>query len=381
MAGATRLRRLVSSPVRDLLAMTERSDVVSFAGGLPAPDSFPDVSSLPIPGSALQYGASEGDWMLRCRIAQMITERGLACEPVQVLILSGSQQGIDLVAKFAVEEGTRIAVESPTYLAALQVFSLFGADYQCFEVGRTPPRAELVYVNPTFQNPTGLCYTPEQRAAVRSAAALHGALLFEDDPYHDLWFEGVDRTPLVAGYAGSWVYQGSFSKSLAPGLRLGYLVASADVIGTLVQLKQAADLHSNRVSQHWVWSLLAAPDRAERLSALRARYRERRDYFAAMLEHQLGALARWSVPSGGLFFWLQLKHGGIDTRALLDRCLAEGVAFMPGKFFYADRGHPDAEASVRMNFSNASERDAAVGLAKVAAAIRRMIDNQKGLVP
>lgn len=373
MRRAARLNRLVSSPVRDLLALTERSSVVSFAGGLPAADSFPDVSGLTTPASALQYGPSEGDWPLRERVAEMVTARGLDCDASQVVILSGSQQGIDLVAKLAVEEGTRVAVESPTYLAALQVFSLFGACYLPFAVGSAPPPADVVYVNPTFHNPTGRCYSAIERAAVRDAAARHGSLLFEDDPYHDLCFESVDRQPLVSGYEGSWVYQGSFSKSLAPGLRLGFLVASTDSVPLLVQLKQAADLHSNRVSQHWILSLLDADDSQTRMCDLNALYKARRDHFQANLEEHFTDLASWDVPSGGLFFWLTLDVQGVDMNVLMERALGAGVAFMPGSHFHAREDSAKGENCLRLNFSNASPDQASWGLSTLAGIVRSMV--------
>ncbi|MEM9602132.1 MAG: PLP-dependent aminotransferase family protein [Pseudomonadota bacterium] len=371
MPLAARLNRLVSSPVRDLLARTARSDMVSFAGGLPAPDSFPDVGSLSVPLTALQYGPSEGDWPLREQVATLVTARGLACAPEQVLILSGSQQGIDLVAKATVEVGSRVGVESPTYLAALQVFSLFGADYRPFPVGGEPPECDLLYINPTFQNPTGHCYSTAERARVRAAAERHGAVLFEDDPYHDLCFDPVDQCPIAAGFNGSWVYQGTFSKSLAPGLRLGYLVASPDLAAPLVQLKQAADLHTNRVAQHWVLSLLQAPDADARLAALRARYRQRRDHFHAVLSEHFSDLASWGVPSGGLFFWLRLHAEGLDLGDVLSEALAEGVAFMPGVHFYTAEDGTAASPTLRLNFSNASESEVTVGLRTLANLLRR----------
>ncbi|MEM7377773.1 MAG: PLP-dependent aminotransferase family protein [Pseudomonadota bacterium] len=374
MPLAARLNRLVSSPVRDVLARTAQSDVVSFAGGLPAPDSFPEISSLSVPPTALQYGPSEGDWPLREHVAALVTGRGLACTPEQVLILSGSQQGIDLVAKATVEVGSCVGVESPTYLAALQVFSLFGAEYRPFPVGGEPPACDLLYVNPTFQNPTGHCYSAAERERVRAAAARHGAVLFEDDPYHDLCFDPVDQRPIAAGFDGSWVYQGTFSKSLAPGLRLGYLVASPDLVMPLVQLKQAADLHTNRVAQHWVLSLLQASDADARLEALRARYRQRRDHFHAVLTEHFSDLATWDIPSGGLFFWLRLRTADCDLDGLLADALAEGVAFMPGIHFYSAGDENSSRKTLRLNFSNASEAEVGSGLVRLAVLLRRSLE-------
>ncbi len=373
MQLATRMDRLVSSPVRDLLALTEQPDVISFAGGLPAQDSFPSRASLEIPESALQYGASEGDWPLRERIAALVCGRGLQCDPEHVIVLSGSQQGIDLVAKLLVDTGTPVAVESPTYLAALQVFSLFGAHYRPFAPGQAPPSANLVYLNPTFQNPTGHCYSTAEREHMRVECARHQAVLFEDDPYHDLCFENCDRTPVVSGYAGDWVYQGSFSKSLAPGMRLGYLVASENLVQPLIRLKQAADLHSNRLAQAWVMHLLEAEHTAERVCRLQDHYRARRDHFGSVLDAHFGDLADWSLPEGGLFFWLTLRDRHADTTAILEAALAEKVVFMPGRPFYPDTRHADANRTLRLNFSNATRDDVERGLAVLAPLIRSAV--------
>ncbi len=370
MKFATRMNRLVSSPVRDLLALTENPEMVSFAGGLPSADSFPAVDALCAPVSALQYGASEGDWPLRERIATLVRARGLDCKAEQVLVLSGSQQGIDLVAKMMVDSGTRVALEVPTYLAALQVFSLFGADYHPFAPGDAPPPAELIYVNPSFQNPTGHCYTAREREQVRHHGARSGAVLFEDDPYHDLCFDNCERTPLVAGFDGEWVYQGSFSKSLCPGLRLGFLVASDALIGPLTQLKQASDLHSNRIAQAWVLQWLDSPDAPERRQQLISLYTSRRDFFAGVLDEYFADIASWQLPQGGLFFWLRLHDAEARTDLMLQRALAQQVVFMPGNAFYPDANHPDALRTLRLNFSNAKPADVVRGLCTLASVVR-----------
>lgn len=365
MQLAQRIAHLHASPIREILAVAARPGMISFAGGLPAADSFPTYSGLDVPPSVLQYGPSEGEPALRRSIAEELRSIGLDCTAEQVLILSGSQQGIDLVAKLFVDTGTPVAVESPTYLAALQVFRLFGARL----VPLMAPGARLAYAIPTFQNPTGHCYSTAERDALAAACDAEARPLFEDDPYRELVYTTCDRTPVCARLRRApWIYQGSFSKTLAPGLRLGYLAAAPELMAPLIRLKQAADLHSNRLSQWLVADYLAAPDRQERLDRLRQRYRQKRDHFAAALTRHFDDLAEWQLPPGGLFFWLRLRRP-FDTRTLLAPALAAGVAFMPGENFFADPD--DHPGYLRLNFSAAADEDVDRGLGQLAALIRQ----------
>jgi 2-aminoadipate transaminase len=360
-----RIPDLQASPIREILAVIERPGMISFAGGLPSPASFPHLQLDTFPDRILQYGASEGESELRVRICSEMQNLGLTCTPGQVLVLSGSQQGIDLCAKLFVDRNTGVALENPTYLAALQVFRLFGAQF--IELNPNQPellqnqRIPLCYVVPTFQNPTGRCYTVTMREHLALACMQSGTVLFEDDPYRELVYESCERTPICSYMqTGSWVYQGSFSKSLAPGLRLGFLVCSEDLVPYLTRLKQAADLHSCRLSQYLVLQQLLHPERETRMEALRNHYKQKRDHFEALLQQNLAPYAEWEQPPGGLFFWLKLKTR-TDTQTLLQRAITHGVAFMPGEpFFYRQ---PDEGSYLRLNFSHASEEDMAAGLA------------------
>ena len=386
--GPTLSRRtadLHASPIRDILAVIDRPGMISFAGGLPAAETFPDLSLQGMPRTLLQYGPSEGEPGLRARVAQHLAGIGLEVPAERVLILSGSQQGIDLAAKLCIDPGTPVAVESPTYLAALQVFRFFGARFSTFaphssssdrassnwassDWASSPP--SLVYTTPTFQNPTGRVYSAAARAALAAACDAHGVILFEDDPYRDLVYDPCDRTPVCARLErASWIYQGSFSKSLAPGLRLGFLASSPDLQVPLVCLKQAADLHSSRVSQWLVIQQLDDARRAERLAALAATYKRKRDEFAAALARQLGDLAHWSVPPGGLFFWVTLAHP-VDTRTLLPAAIERGVAFMPGEPFYPQTGA--RPGTLRLNFSHEGADEAERGLGILAGILREV---------
>lgn len=371
---SSRTRDLRASPIREILAVVDRPGMISFAGGLPAAKSFPRFSLDKMPRRMLQYGSSEGESELRQRIAEDLREIGLRCTAGQVLILSGSQQGIDLVAKLFIDPGTAVAVESPTYLAALQVFRFFGARFVAYDPQAldanafVPGKPAFAYAIPTFQNPSGRCLSAAERTALALACDTARLPLFEDDPYRDLVYEPCERTPVCARLRRApWIYQGSFSKSLAPGLRLGYLVASPELLPFLTRLKQAADLHSNRISQWLVLRQLNDPSRGATLEALAAGYRRRRDAFESALRRHFGDLADWRTPPGGLFFWLTLKRR-VDTRLLLPPAIEQGVAFMPGEpFLPVDAG---ACGQLRLNFSHASEAQAEAGLAKLSALIR-----------
>jgi len=369
-----RLADLHASPIREILSVIDRPGMVSFAGGLPAAETFPALNVDAIPRSLLQYGPSEGEPELREAVAGYLNRIGLECSREQVLILSGSQQGIDLVAKLFIDPGTAVALESPTYLAALQVFRFFGAQFlpldprQPGEAWPNGARPSFIYAIPTFQNPTGRCYSGDEREALRRFCDDEEVTLFEDDPYRDLAYDPCDRTPVCARLErASWIYQGSFSKSLAPGLRLGFLAASPHLIPYLTRLKQAADLHSNRISQWLVLQQMRDAGRAPRLTGVAAVYRRKRDYFAAALERHLGILATWQMPPGGLFFWLRLARH-TDTRTLLPEAIRRGVAFMPGEPFYPDQ--PKSCGALRLNFSHAKEEQIERGLSIMAELLR-----------
>jgi 2-aminoadipate transaminase len=358
---SARTASLHASPIREILAVIERPGMISFAGGLPSSDSFPAIDPGNVPAGVLQYGPTEGEPALRKRIAQNLRSLGLHCDMEQVLVLSGSQQGIDLVGKLFVDRGTNVAVESPTYLAALQAFRYYGANFVPIDSHLQPAFA---YVIPTFQNPTGHCYSDAERRHLARFCDDTMLPLFEDDPYRDLVYGPCERTPVCARLGKApWIYMGSFSKSFAPGLRLGFLVASPEFIPLLVRLKQAADLHSNRLSQWLVLQQLEDPGCAQRLERIAAGYRVKRDAFAAALERHFSAIADWEVPAGGLFFWLQLRRT-VDTRQVLKLSIERGVAFMPGEAFFPEPA--DGIGTLRLNFSHASADEAERGLGILA---------------
>jgi 2-aminoadipate transaminase len=374
-----RIDRLTSSLVRDILSATQRPGMISFAGGLPAPDELPVPDWSGVPAAAAQYGPSEGEPELREAIAAQALALGIDCDASRVLVVSGSQQGIDLMAKLFVDPGTPLITEAPTYLAALQAFELFGAECHGVALGpdgidaerlRETARttgARLAYLIPTFQNPSGTCYSADSRAAVARVADDLRLTIFEDDPYRELVYEPVDRTPICAHLRRtSWVYQGSFSKSFMPGIRVGYLIASPDLFPHLVRLKQAADLHTNRFGQWLAYRQLVSPDLPGRLEHLRTAYSAKRAAMDSALTEHFAGLAEWTSPPGGLFFWLRLRKD-IDTRPLLPAMLDRGVAFMPGEVFFPATAR--ATGYMRLNFSHASPEQMNAGLALLAEAV------------
>ncbi|MGQ7848181.1 aminotransferase-like domain-containing protein [Granulosicoccus sp. 3-233] len=378
IAFSNRIANLRSSPIREILRVIDQPGMVSFAGGLPALDTFPSLSLDGMPVSTLQYGASEGEPALRSMIAQRMQGMGLDIPADQVMVVSGSQQGIDLVAKLFIDPGSRVALESPSYLAALQVFNYYGMQpislnpdepEMALATGTNSP--PLTYIIPTFQNPTGNCWTGDQRERLAQLADETGTVVFEDDPYRDLVYDSVDRQPVCARLRkASWIYQGSFSKSLAPGLRVGFMVASADLMPFLLRLKQASDLHTSRISQWLILQQLQVADEASRLLLLAEHYRARRDAFQADLLKHFEGLAAWELPPGGLFFWLRLA-GEIDTSLLLDEAIRRNVAFMPGEPFFIDQS--TRYPALRLNFSHAADADRQRGLQTLAGLLRERL--------
>lgn len=368
-----RATRLTSSLIRDILRVTQRPGVISFAGGLPAEELMPTLDFTGLADAGRQYGPSEGEPALRSLIAQSLSALGMACGVDQVLVTSGSQQGIDLVGKLFIDEGSPVLLEAPTYLATIQALGVYGAEFQGLPLsgdGIDPDalrraiacrRPAFVYLIPTFQNPSGCCYTEEVRRAVAEILDETGVPLIEDDPYRDLAYQTAERTPICAYLRRApWVYLGSFSKITAPGLRVGYLTASPSLFPGLVRLKQASDLHSNRPGQLWLARFLSSAGFDTHLTRMIDVYRERREAMQAALLRHFSGIAEWQAPAGGLFFWLRLTHE-CDTLAALQDALARDVAFMPGEPFFP-AGGPRYPA-VRLNFSHAAPEQIEQGIA------------------
>ncbi|MBX8550624.1 PLP-dependent aminotransferase family protein [Pseudomonas cichorii] len=386
MAFSERVTRLKSSLIREILAAAQRPEVMSFAGGLPAECMLPKVEWADMPLTLGQYGMSEGEPELREALAAEARALGVPCEASQVLVVSGSQQTLDLAAKLYIDKGTEVLLEAPTYLAALQIFQLFGAD--CLTVPLQAEGPDLIalrqrleqhkpafaYLIPTFQNPSAVRYSEASRDAVAALLDEFGVTLIEDEPYRELTFDGGNAKPIVARLKkASWIYTGTVSKTLLPGLRVGYLIASPDLFPHLLRLKQSADLHTNRIGQWQALQWIGTEHYREHLAELRDFYRQRRNAFEAALQEHFADLADWNSPQGGLFFWLTLKQK-FDTRTLLDAALSQDVTFMPGEPFFAD---PDANHGyLRLNFSHIDPARLDEGLKRLAAVIRKAVTRQ-----
>ncbi|MEU8997516.1 PLP-dependent aminotransferase family protein [Streptomyces caniferus] len=384
---AARVARTGSSPVRDILALTARPEVISFAGGLPAPELF-DAAGIAAafqhvlaeePMRALQYSTSEGDPALRAAVAARTSARGLPTDADDLLVTTGSQQGLTLLATALLEPGDVVLVEDPCYLAALQTFSFTGArvvpvptddeglDPAALDEITARERPKLLYLVPTFQNPTGRTLSVERRAAVAEVAARRGLWIAEDDPYGELRFEG-EPVPWVASFPGAedrTVLLGSFSKVMAPGLRLGWLRAPAALRRACVIAKQAADLHTSTIDQAAAARYLAVADLDAHLRRVRDAYRARRDALVDGLPTALPEGSRWNRPAGGMFVWATLPEG-YDATALLPEVVRHDVAYVPGAPFFA--GPPDATA-VRLSFVTHAPEEIREGLGRLRKAL------------
>lgn len=351
-----RARQLTSSAIREILKITERPEVISFAGGLPSPEGFPipelraafDRVLATQGATALQYGRTEGYTPLREWVARDLSRGGVAIDPDEVLIVSGSQQALDMLGKLFIDPGSRVLVEAPSYLGALQSFSLFEPQFQSVPTdarGLVPGAldadltqdARFIYVLPNFQNPTGLTLDLERRQALVARCAALGLPIIEDDPYGELRYDGEPQPSLLelGRPAGATVIRlGTFSKVLAPGMRLGYVVAPRDIISKLVQIKQATDLHTATITQMAVYETVRSGFLQAHLPKVREIYRRQCGYMLDALQRYFPADARWTRPQGGMFIWVTLRDG-IDTAELLQRAIQRNVAFVPGAPFYA----------------------------------------------
>ncbi len=348
-----RARALTSSAIREILKVTERPEVISFAGGLPSPATFPVERMRQVtekilrdaPEAALQYGPTEGYGPLREWIADRLSQGGTRIPASRVLVTTGSQQGLDLLGKVLIDEGSRVLVETPSYLGALQAFSMFApafgslpSDARGIVTDALDPAtlagARFIYCLPNFQNPTGRRMPLERRKALVALAAAAGVPLLEDDPYGELSYGGEALPSLLSMNPDGVVYMGSFSKVLAPGLRLGYVVAPEPVHAKLVQAKQAADLHTPSFSQRIVHEAVQDGFLDAHIPGIRSLYAQQCERMLAALEREFPARARWNRPEGGMFIWVELPEG-VDTGALLARAVERNVAFVPGAPFYA----------------------------------------------
>jgi 2-aminoadipate transaminase len=385
---AKRAEKMNPSVIREILKVTEKPGIISFAGGLPSPLTFPIAEFaaacakvLAEDGkAALQYAASEGFAPLRAQVAAGLP---WSVDPDQILITTGSQQGLDLLAKILIDVGSKIIVETPTYLGALQAFTPMEpevvsvkSDDEGIDIADLKAKAKdarFLYVLPNFQNPTGRTMTEARRAALSAAAAEMNLPIIEDNPYGELWFDEHPPLPLTARNPDGCVYLGSFSKVLAPGLRLGFMVLPKSLYPKILQAKQAADLHTPSFNQRVASEVMQGDFLQCHVPMIRKLYKSQRDAMLIALAREMpvtpgnpDASVTWNSPAGGMFLWVRLP-AGMDAVKLLPKAVDKNVAFVPGAPFYADNADP---RTLRLSFVTASVDQINIGMKALADAIK-----------
>ncbi|RPI86686.1 MAG: PLP-dependent aminotransferase family protein [Chloroflexi bacterium] len=400
---ANRLKNMGSSVIRELLKFTESPDIISFAGGLPAPDVFPveefaeacnKVLKEQGP-SALQYGTTDGYLPLREMIARHSLRYGINITPDNVMITSGSQQALDLLGRIFINRGDRILVEAPTYLGALQAWNAYGAEYvpvpsdkngmitdALEEALRYGPK--FIYVLPNFQNPTGVTIPLERRMQLIELADRYGVPIVEDDPYGQLRYEGEHLPSVVVlddhyrgnshtTYHGNVIYLSTFSKILAPGLRLAWVVAPPEVIRKMVMAKQGADLHTATFNQYVAYEVGKGGFLDRHILKIRRVYRERRDVMLGALDSYFPAGTDWTHPEGGLFLWGTIQEH-LNSTDVLKLAIERKVAFVPGESFFPLGG---GKNTMRLNFSNASPENIREGIFRLGKLLQELGESDK----
>jgi 2-aminoadipate transaminase len=388
---ATRVGRMKSSIIRELLKLTQQPDIISFGGGLPAPEFFPvrefeeacrHVLNTAGPAS-LQYSTTEGHPPLRQWLAESMAKYGIWVEPDNILMTNGSQQALDLIGKLFVDPDSSICTSAPTYLGALQAWDSYQARYftvpqddEGMLVEEIPGligkhgRPRLLYVLPNFHNPAGTTLPLDRRQRLVEIAREFDLILVEDDPYGELRYEGEDITPIIRLAPERTIYLSTFSKTLSPGIRLGWIVAPKAVISRFVQAKQGADLHTGTFVQMIAHDICFRGIVKEHVKKLRGVYRERRDAMLAAMESTWPKGCSWTRPAGGLFLWARVPES-LDTRELLKLAVEKKVAFVPGIAFYP--GESGGFNTMRLNFSNATLEQIQEGIGRLGKVIQEAL--------
>jgi len=382
-----RMGNVKSSAIRDILKLMARPGMISFAGGLPAPELFPvkeiaasaDAVLKKYGAAALQYSVTEGIMPLREKIAKMLGPDKKRLTVENVIITHGSQQALDLLSKVFIDNGSPVITENPSYLGALQSFQLFqakvlavpsdgsGINTSLLRDRLKKEKPRFVYLMPNFQNPTGLSYSLERRKELAALAREYDVIIVEDDPYGALRFEG-ERMPSIFSLTkgGNVVYLSTFSKTIAPGLRVAYVAGDADLLKKLVIAKQGTDLQTNTFGQYIVNEYLESGHYQKHIDMVTQTYRERRDVMLAALERLFPKSVSWNKPSGGMFFWVRLPDGA-DAGGILNKCIEHNVAFVPGVEFYPDGS---GKNTMRLNFTNATATDIEQGIKRLAEVLK-----------
>ncbi|MCK9151279.1 PLP-dependent aminotransferase family protein [Methanobacterium alcaliphilum] len=385
---AQRMSNTPRSFVREILKVTENPEIISFAGGLPNPQSFPvgpistSVSEvLEESGSeALQYSTTEGYTPLRKYIAERYSSQGLNVNEDEILITNGSQQCLDLVGKVFLDKGDTVLLEKPTYLAAIQAFSLYevqfksvrlledGVDIDEMENMLSTENIKLFYAVTNFQNPTGITYSNNKRKKLAKLMRDYDTILIEDNPYGEIRFMGSSIPP-VKSYLDEGILFGSFSKIVSPGMRLGWIVAREKVMEKLIIAKQASDLHSNYFTQRIVYQYLNTNPVDEHIQKIRNLYKKQRNLMIKMIEEHFPPQVKYTQPEGGMFLWVTLPEG-TSSLELFDRAIEENVAFVPGQAFFAEG---NGENTMRLNFTNSDDKGIEEGIKRLGNVIKERL--------
>jgi 2-aminoadipate transaminase len=384
---ADRTKRMQRSVIRELLKFTQMPDIISFAGGLPASELFPvrefrESSAFVLaecPERALQYGTTEGFLPLRRYLAEKVQKYGIPAVPENILLTNGSQQALDLVGKVFISPGDTVVTEAPTYLGALQAWNAYeprfvtvpldddGMQVDKLESILEREEVKFIYVLPNFHNPAGTTLPFDRRERLVQIAARHNVFIVEDDPYGELRFEGEDIVPLISLHKENVIYLGTFSKTLAPGIRLGWIIAPEIVMERLVQAKQGADLHTGTFVQMLAYDIASRGILKRHVGTIRTVYRERRDVMLESIEKHFPPGVSWTRPQGGLFLWVRCPEG-VDTEQLLKKALEEKVAFVPGFAFFPDGRGRNA---MRLNFSAMSPDKIRLGIERLGRVLTK----------
>jgi len=385
---AERTERMKSSIIRETLKLMSTPGLISLAGGMPAPELFPvrefmEACRFVLDNDAvhaLQYGVTEGYPPLKQYLVEKMQKYGVPAKEENVLIVNGSQQALDLIGKVFLNPGDTVLTDGPTYLGALQAWQAYEARFVTVPLDEDGTRVDLVegilkrepvkfiYCLPNFHNPAGVTLSLERRRTLVDLAARHGVFLVEDDPYGELRFEGEDITPLVVMHKENTVYLSTFSKTLAPGIRMGWISAPAKVIGRLVQAKQGADLHTSTFVQMVVNDICQRGFLRQHVRHIRQTYKERCGVMLEAMEEHFPPQVQWTRPKGGLFLWVILPQGA-DSMELMQAAREQKVAFIPGTAFYPEP--QDGRNALRLTFSNASPEMIEEGIKRLGRALEQ----------
>ncbi len=384
-----RTNRLTSSVIRELLKITQMPDVISFAGGMPAPEFFPkrevmEACNHIIPEKGeivLQYGQTEGVADLKRYLSKAMRKYGVPADPVNILPTAGSQQALDLIGKIFIDEGDRIIVSEPTYVGALQAWNLYGPKYatckmdddgviiEDVEKALKEGPVKFMYMLPNFHNPAGVTISLERRKKLVELADEYNIFIVEDDPYGELRYEGEDITPMIVLKKERVIYLSTFSKTLAPGIRLGWIVAPEFTMAKFLQAKQGADLHTGTFVQHIANDICQRGVLKAHVEKLKVIYKERRDVMLESLEEHFPKEVKWTRPEGGLFLWVTLPED-VDAEVIFEMAKVNKVAFVPGCAFFPYEG---GRHSMRLNFSNTTPEKIREGIKKLAEIVKERI--------